>query len=99
MHTDYISAQTAERRKQKVDDVQKRSEYRKAHGLDKEGIFGGWTARTDDEVMGPGYREGGGRPSLLGAAPVGVAAPAELEASPVANEESGAEGKGGVRGT
>ena len=56
MHTAYISAQTAERRKKKVEDVQKRAEYRKAHGLDKEEGFGGWTARKDEEVLGPGLR-------------------------------------------
>jgi len=56
MHTVYISAQTAERRKKKVEDVQKRAEYRKAHGLDKEEGFGGWMARKDEEVLGPGLR-------------------------------------------
>lgn len=59
MHVAYVSAQTAERRKQKVEDVKKRDEYRKAHGLDQgDGILGGWTAKTDAEVMGPGMREG-----------------------------------------
>lgn len=61
MHVAYVSEQTAERRRQKVADVRKRSEYRKAHGMDGgEGMFGGWTARSDTEVMGPGLREGGG---------------------------------------
>jgi hypothetical protein len=61
MHTDYVSAQTAERRRQKVEDVRKRSEFRRAHGMDDggEGVFGGWTAKRDEEVMGPGMREGG----------------------------------------
>ncbi|CAK4031563.1 hypothetical protein CBER1_00670 [Lecanosticta acicola] len=59
MHVAYISAQTAERRKQKVEDVKKRSEYRKAHGLDQdEGIFGGWTAKPDTDATGPALREG-----------------------------------------
>ena len=31
----------------------KRSAYRKAHGLDKETGFGGWTAKTDEELLGP----------------------------------------------
>ena len=75
MHTAYISAQTAERRKQNVEDVRKRSEYRKAHGLDKEGVFGGWTAKTDEESLGPALREGG----------VPAAAAADLDASPVAH--------------
>lgn len=59
MHVDWVSQQTAERRRQKVEDVRKRSEYRKAHGMEEEGILGGWTARRDEEVMGPGMREGG----------------------------------------
>ncbi|KAK5168330.1 uncharacterized protein LTR77_006899 [Saxophila tyrrhenica] len=61
MHVDYISAQTAERRRQKVEDVRKRGEFRRAHGLEgEEGVFGAWTAKGDAEVMGPGMREGGG---------------------------------------
>lgn len=59
LHVAYVSAQTAEKRKQKVDDVQKRSEYRKAHGLDQdEGVFGGWTAKGDTEPLQPALREG-----------------------------------------
>ena len=46
LHSQYISIQTAELRKNKVDDVRKRAEFRKAHGLnEEEGVFGGWTAR------------------------------------------------------
>ncbi|KAH0543892.1 hypothetical protein FGG08_001793 [Glutinoglossum americanum] len=52
LHTAHQSAVTAERRKQKVEDVQKRSQYRKAHGLEGEGL-GGWTAKTETEAMGP----------------------------------------------
>lgn len=65
MHTAHISAETAERRKQKVEDVRKRSEYRKAHGLENEGLFGGWTAKTEEESMGPALREGGGPPPSM----------------------------------
>ncbi|KAF2159122.1 hypothetical protein M409DRAFT_71248 [Zasmidium cellare ATCC 36951] len=55
MHVAYVSQQTAEMRKQKVEDVKKRSEYRKAHGIEEsEGILGGWTARMADEVTGQG---------------------------------------------
>lgn len=39
MHIQHVSRETAERRKQKVDDAQKQKEYRKAHGLDQTGIF------------------------------------------------------------
>lgn len=47
-----------ERRKAKVEDVAKRHEYRKAHGLDKDESFGGWTAKSDDEILGPGIKLG-----------------------------------------
>lgn len=76
MHVSYTSAITADRRKQKMDDVAKRSEYRKAHGIDsQEGMLGGWTAKSDAETMGPAQREGGV-----------TAAPAAMDASPVAVE-------------
>ena len=55
------SAETAEKRKKDVEDVQKRSTYRRAHGLesdDSQGL-GGWTARSDDEVLGPSLRADG----------------------------------------
>lgn len=44
MHAEHVSAETAERRKRKVDDVDKRAEYRRAHGLeDAEGeAKGAW---------------------------------------------------------
>ena len=51
MHVAYTSEETAKRRKKKVDDVQKRALYRKAHGLDKEQGLGGWTVKGDDEVI------------------------------------------------
>lgn len=44
---------TAERRKRTVDDVQKRAQYRKAHGLDKNEGWGGWTAKGDGEEASP----------------------------------------------
>ena len=62
MHVAHVSAETQERRRRKVEDVKKRSEYRKAHGLDQEGVFGGWTAKTDAEAMGPAIREGAAQP-------------------------------------
>ncbi|KAH8687836.1 hypothetical protein BGZ60DRAFT_394610 [Tricladium varicosporioides] len=54
----YNTQQTMERRKAKVEDVAKRHEYRKAHGLDKDESFGGWTAKSDDEILGPGIKLG-----------------------------------------
>jgi hypothetical protein len=47
-----VSAETAERRKRVVDDVQKRAAYRKKHGMETE-AFGGWTSKTDGEDLGP----------------------------------------------
>lgn len=54
MHTAYISAQTAERRRKRVMDVEKRAAYQKAHGIHRDVPFGGWWAKSDGEVMGPG---------------------------------------------
>ena len=59
MHTVHISAVTAERRKKKVEDVQKRAQYRKAHGLDQNQGLGGWTAKTDEEMLGPALKTDG----------------------------------------
>jgi hypothetical protein len=50
MHVSYKSAEIVEQRRAKADDVVKRSEFRKAHGLEdeeKQGWFGSWTARED----------------------------------------------------
>lgn len=44
------SALTGEKRKKKVDDVVKRSEYRKAHGLEQQGGFGNWTVKDSPEA-------------------------------------------------
>lgn len=55
------SAETAERRKRGVEDVQKRSTYRRAHGLESEDSqgLGGWTARSDEEILGPSLKVDG----------------------------------------
>jgi hypothetical protein len=55
------SAETAEKRRRGVEDVQKRSTYRKAHGLEDENAqgLGGWTAKSDGEVLGPAIKTGG----------------------------------------
>ncbi|KAK6583287.1 hypothetical protein PZA11_004363 [Diplocarpon coronariae] len=58
MNSDYITAETMERRKRKVEDVAKRAAYRKAHGLDQDDSFGGWTAKTDEQILGPGITIG-----------------------------------------
>ena len=54
----HVTAETQERRKRKVEDVQKRSAYRKAHGLEKDEGFGGWMAKTDEQLLGPGIPMG-----------------------------------------
>lgn len=46
------SEETKERRARKVDDISKRAAYRKAHGMETEG-FGGWTALTSEQSLGP----------------------------------------------
>lgn len=52
--TDYNTIQVMERRRAKVEDVRKRHEYRKAHGFDMDEGFGGWTAKSDAQTLGPG---------------------------------------------
>ncbi|ETS78752.1 hypothetical protein PFICI_08605 [Pestalotiopsis fici W106-1] len=44
LHEEHISAVTAEKRRRKVDDVAKRNEYRKAHGLDAAQGIESWNA-------------------------------------------------------
>ncbi len=63
LHAAAVSAETAARRQAKVDDVAKRAEYRKAHGLETEG-FGGWTAKTDEESLGPAIPYDGRVPAV-----------------------------------
>ena len=53
LQTAHTTVETAERRRQRVEDVSKRAEYRKAHGLDKNDGFGGWTAKNDGQLLGP----------------------------------------------
>lgn len=66
-----------------MDDVQKRSEYRKAHGIgQEEGVLGGWTAKSDAQLMGPALREGGSPESAVEA----------MDASPIAAAEAPPEG-------
>ncbi|KAK5137391.1 hypothetical protein LTR08_008969 [Meristemomyces frigidus] len=80
MHIAYTSKQTADRRRRNVDDVQKRSEYRKAHGIDQgEGVFGGWTAKTDAETLGPALSERGAAVEVPSASPVAVEAATDVD--------------------
>ncbi|KAI0101863.1 hypothetical protein GGR51DRAFT_305479 [Nemania sp. FL0031] len=52
MHEEHESAQTAEKRRRKVEDVTKRNEYRKAHGLEPatSGLFGSKAAAPTEAV-------------------------------------------------
>lgn len=63
MHTAQVTVETQERRRRQTADIQKRSAYRKKHGLENEG-FGGWTAKTDGD-------------DLVAAVPTGVLVAAE----------------------
>jgi hypothetical protein len=80
LHQIQVSEETAERRRRRVEDVKKRSDYRKAHGLETEG-FGGWTAKTDDELMGPAIKLG--TETGTAAAPEGVVESQSEVAEPV----------------
>ncbi len=65
-----------ERRRRNVEDVQKRSTYRIAHGLEDANSqgMGGWTARSDEETLGSGAKV---------ERPVGVEPGQEVESAPV----------------
>jgi hypothetical protein len=54
LDSERTTAETMERRKRKVEDVQKRAAYRKAHGMEMDESFGGWTAKSDGQLLGPG---------------------------------------------
>jgi hypothetical protein len=60
------SAIVAEKRKKNVDDVVKRAEFRRAHGLEKEGGFGDWTAKEDPQSPQSPQAEPGKRAKWLG---------------------------------
>ena len=66
-----------------MEDVQKRSTYRIAHGLEDENSqgMGGWTARSDEETLGSGAKADGavGRP-------VGVEPGQEVETTGVVRD-------------
>ncbi|KAI1118160.1 hypothetical protein F5Y14DRAFT_299847 [Nemania sp. NC0429] len=64
LHEEYESALTAEKRRRKVDDVAKRNEYRKAHGLEPatSSFFGG-QAEDKAETPGPSSPAAAAEPS------------------------------------
>jgi len=51
LNSAHESAKTQERRNRKMEDVAKRSAFRKAHGLDKDEGFGGWMAKSDNPPL------------------------------------------------
>ncbi|KAF2145787.1 uncharacterized protein K452DRAFT_244126 [Aplosporella prunicola CBS 121167] len=61
MHAEHVSAETAERRKRKVDDIDKRNEFKRAHGIDVEeggkgllgGLLGGEAKEAQAEEASP----------------------------------------------
>ena len=53
LNSAHESAKTQERRNRKMEDVAKRSAFRKAHGLDKDEGFGGWMAKSDNPSLTP----------------------------------------------
>ncbi|KAI0593734.1 hypothetical protein F4775DRAFT_586573 [Biscogniauxia sp. FL1348] len=73
LHEEHLSAQTAEKRRRKADDLAKRNEYRKAHGL--EPATGLWGARSVEPPPPP-------PPSSQGHDPQSPIAPGELIAAP-----------------
>ncbi|KAF6230405.1 hypothetical protein HO133_004747 [Letharia lupina] len=89
LETAKTSAETAEKRRRSVEDVQKRNAYRIAHGLQDENSegLGGWTARSDVETLGSGAKADGavGRP-------VGVEPGQEVEPEGVGKGGDGREG-------
>ncbi|KAF3011516.1 hypothetical protein E8E14_009011 [Neopestalotiopsis sp. 37M] len=51
LHEEHISAVTAEKRRRKVEDVAKRNEYRKAHGLESAQGIESWTAPAKEAAV------------------------------------------------
>jgi len=58
LNTAHQTAETQEKRKRKVEDVAKRAAYRKAHGYDLDEDLGGWTAKSDGQLLGPAIPTG-----------------------------------------
>jgi hypothetical protein len=48
LHVEAVSAETAEKRRKQIDDARKRREYLRAHGVEKEGLFGFGTVEGDE---------------------------------------------------
>jgi hypothetical protein len=48
LHVEAVSAETAEKRRKQMDESRKRTEYLRAHGMEKENIFGFGTVEQDE---------------------------------------------------
>ncbi|KAI1269910.1 hypothetical protein F5Y18DRAFT_113230 [Xylariaceae sp. FL1019] len=72
LHEEHESAITAEKRRQRVDDVAKRNAYRKAHGMEPASGF--WGARAE-EFKKPDVKEGEGE--------VDIQSPQKVEVDPL----------------
>ncbi|KAK8039782.1 hypothetical protein PG993_008193 [Apiospora rasikravindrae] len=84
LHEEHESAQTAEKRRRRIEDVQKRNEYRKAHGLPIANGIESWTGTG--EAAKPAEEEQGA------AIPISAAPSAAVDAISAA-EQTEADGK------
>ncbi|KAH6645800.1 hypothetical protein BKA67DRAFT_86259 [Truncatella angustata] len=75
LHEEHISAVTAEKRRRKVEDVAKRSEYRKAHGLDSAQGIESWMGSSKPSATAPAVAVGDA--AIPVTAPVDGQAPAQ----------------------
>lgn len=83
LHSAAVSAEAAERRQRRLDDVAKRSFYRKKHGLETE-EFGGWTMKGS-ENLGPAISsaEGDASPAAVAIEGENVEQPVQKPKRPV----------------
>ena len=89
---EHRSREVQEKRRRRVDDVVKRSQYRKAHGLDESTGFGSWTAKTEGESMGPALPAGEADAAVIAKA-TAVADGRAAEAGSTTGEEDGGKRK------
>ncbi|KAK8086338.1 hypothetical protein PG994_001312 [Apiospora phragmitis] len=85
LHEEHESAQTAEKRRRRIEDVQKRNEYRKAHGLPIANGIESWTGTG--AAAQPAEEEG-----VIAAIPASAAPSAAADAI-IATEQAEADGK------
>lgn len=86
LHEEHESAQTAEKRRRRIEDVQKRNEYRKAHGLPIANGIESWTGTG--AAAKPAEEEG----AVVAAIPASAASSAVLDATST-SEQTDVDGK------